>query len=62
MNFFDEFLLLLKDCTLGLRFELNASSTVLPVAKVISKFASTDFPFKALLKSHSRKEVLVLVL
>ena len=59
MNFFDEFLLLLKvgGCMLGLRFELNASSTVLPVAKVISNFASIDFPFKALLKSYSRNEV-----
>ena len=41
---------------LGLRFELNTSSTVLPVAKVISKFVSIDFPFKALLKSYSRNE------
>ena len=49
MSFFDEFLLLLKEKGLffGTKiFFLNVSFTVPPVAKVISKFSSTDFPFK----------------
>ena len=41
---------------LGLRFELNTSSTVLPVAKVILSSIKSKV-IKALLKSYSKNEV-----
>ena len=60
-----------KELHLVLRFQLIVSSTLLPIAKVISKFVDR-FPFNGhckgkldldFLKAHSRRnEVLVLVL